>query len=56
MTEVSIYNETFPVNNFVDNLFGGFSTPVFYDFLKFFFIIIFFIFCLKIFALLFPHD
>ncbi|MEG1705397.1 MAG: hypothetical protein RR290_02350 [Clostridia bacterium] len=51
--EVDIYNATFPVRAFANNFFGGFATDIFYDFLTFVFILMFFIFCLKIFSLLF---
>lgn len=56
MNEVDIYSETFPVTEIVNNYFGGFANDVFYDFLKFFFIIMFFVFILKVFTLIFPHK
>lgn len=56
MENVNIYSEVpFPVYEFAEMV-GGFSDPLFYDFLKFFFIIFFFIFCIKIFGILFDSS
>ena len=58
--DLNIYNETssnldvpFPTDKFADDIFGGFENIVFYDYLKLFTIIIFFIFCYKIFSIFF---
>ena len=54
MQEIGIYSDlTFPVTEIVNTTFGGFTDPIFYDFLKLFFIIFFFIFCVKIFGIFF---
>ena len=57
---VDIYGETttssevpFPTDSFADQIFGGFKNEVFYDYLKLFTIILFFVFCIKIFAIFF---
>ena len=57
---VNIYNESntntevpFPSDTFADEIFGGFKNEVFYDYLKLFVIILFIIFCVKIFAIFF---
>ena len=59
-TQVSIYTDntteetiTFPTDKFVDEYFGGFENSFFYDYLKFFSIIILIIFAIKILSLLF---
>lgn len=36
MLEVDIYNATFPVRDYVNNYFGGFVDPIFYDLLVLF--------------------
>lgn len=57
---VNIYNDNntttsvpFPTDKFADEIFGGFQNSVFYDYLKIFVIILFIVFCIKIFAIFF---
>ena len=45
----------FSIDTFVDDFFGGFKNEIFYDYLKFFCIMIFIIFCIKIFGIFFEN-
>ena len=51
----TITSVPFPSDTFVDDIFGGFRNAVFYDYLKLFFIMAFFIFCIKIFGIFFER-
>ena len=42
MGDVSIYSDAvFDVTSYVNQYYGGFSNPIFYDFIKLFFVILF---------------
>lgn len=55
--QVNIYSSSqtvpFDVDNIVNSIFGSFRNDFFYDYIKLFIIIIFIIFCIKIFSMFF---